>query len=329
MRSLPYVAATDAGTLYIDVCNGDADGLCAIRQLRLAEPREAVLVTGLKREIGLLARVSPRPGLVVDVCDIALERNRDALAALLAAGARVRYFDHHLPGPLPAHPALELHIDTASDRCTSAIVDAHLGGRFRRWAVTGAFGDNLGATAGRLAAAAGLRDAERDALRTLGEAINYNAYGEADDDVLIAPAALYAILAEVDDPLALAGDARVRALVDRRAEDLAAAESAPVRRVGGADLVVLPDTPWSRRVSGSYAHARASRHPDHAQAVLRPNRDGSYNVSLRAPVARPHGAGEFCRSFGAGGGRDGAGGIDRLAAAALPAFEQALARAWP
>ena len=122
MRSLPYVAATDAGTLYIDVCNGDADGLCAIRQLRLAEPREAVLVTGLKREIGLLARVSPRPGLVVDVCDIALERNRDALAALLAAGARVRYFDHHLPGPLPAHPALELHIDTASDRCTSAIV---------------------------------------------------------------------------------------------------------------------------------------------------------------------------------------------------------------
>ena len=31
---------------FYDVFNGDADGLCALHQLRLAEPRDAVLVTG-------------------------------------------------------------------------------------------------------------------------------------------------------------------------------------------------------------------------------------------------------------------------------------------
>ena len=40
----------------IDVFNGDADGLCALHQLRLAEPRESVLVTGVKRDIALVER---------------------------------------------------------------------------------------------------------------------------------------------------------------------------------------------------------------------------------------------------------------------------------
>ena len=40
-----------------DVFNGDADGICALLQLRLAEPREAQLVTGVKRDINLLSRV--------------------------------------------------------------------------------------------------------------------------------------------------------------------------------------------------------------------------------------------------------------------------------
>ena len=40
----------------IDVFNGDADGLCALRQLRLAEPAASELVTGVKRDIALLER---------------------------------------------------------------------------------------------------------------------------------------------------------------------------------------------------------------------------------------------------------------------------------
>ena len=39
-----------------DVFNGDADGICALIQLRLVEPRpDATLVTGVKRDIQLSA----------------------------------------------------------------------------------------------------------------------------------------------------------------------------------------------------------------------------------------------------------------------------------
>ena len=46
----------------IDVFNGDADGICALHQLRLAEPAESVLVTGPKRDIALVERVAAAPG---------------------------------------------------------------------------------------------------------------------------------------------------------------------------------------------------------------------------------------------------------------------------
>ena len=55
----------------IDVFNGDADGLCALHQLRLAEPAASELVTGPKREIGLLKRVQASAGDRVTVLDIA------------------------------------------------------------------------------------------------------------------------------------------------------------------------------------------------------------------------------------------------------------------
>ena len=44
-----------------DVCNGDADGLFALRQLRLANPVDSILVTGIKRDIALLERVRANP----------------------------------------------------------------------------------------------------------------------------------------------------------------------------------------------------------------------------------------------------------------------------
>ena len=46
----------------IDVFNGDADGLCALHQLRLAEPADSELVTGPKRDISLLKRVKAGAG---------------------------------------------------------------------------------------------------------------------------------------------------------------------------------------------------------------------------------------------------------------------------
>jgi len=71
---------------YFDVFNGDADGICALQQLRLIEPREATPITGVKRDIGLLAWVQANPGDEVTVLDISLDRNRDALIGLLERG---------------------------------------------------------------------------------------------------------------------------------------------------------------------------------------------------------------------------------------------------
>jgi hypothetical protein len=43
---------------YIDIFNGDADGICALTQLHNAHPREAKLVTGVKRNIQLVDTVN-------------------------------------------------------------------------------------------------------------------------------------------------------------------------------------------------------------------------------------------------------------------------------
>ena len=50
--------------------NGDADGLCALQQLRLADPRPGELVTGVKRDINLLERVPARAGDECTVLDV-------------------------------------------------------------------------------------------------------------------------------------------------------------------------------------------------------------------------------------------------------------------
>src|SRR5919205_135109 len=126
------------------VFNGDADGLCALQQLRLAAPRAAAgqetLVTGVKRDIALLDRVRSVAGDVCTVLDVSLDVNRAGLIALLQMGVSVRYFDHHLAGEIPAHPGLDAHIDLSPNVCTSLIVDRTLEGRFRRWAIVGAYG---------------------------------------------------------------------------------------------------------------------------------------------------------------------------------------------
>ena len=64
---------------YYDIFNGDADGLLALHQLRLHEPRDAERITGVKRDIELVARVEARAGDRVTVLDVSLDKNRDAL----------------------------------------------------------------------------------------------------------------------------------------------------------------------------------------------------------------------------------------------------------
>ena len=41
---------------HIDIFNGDADGICALTQLRNAEPVQSTLITGVKRDIALVSK---------------------------------------------------------------------------------------------------------------------------------------------------------------------------------------------------------------------------------------------------------------------------------
>ncbi|CAN7297719.1 hypothetical protein LJR084_001614 [Variovorax sp. LjRoot84] len=310
-----------------DICNGDADGLCAAVQWRLHEPAPAALLTGLKREIALVGRVPAKAGDELNVFDLSMRPNRGALQRLLDAGVRVRYFDHHVVEDMPAHPLLESHVDTATDVCTSLLVDRHLGGAFRAWALVGIYGDNLAAVADRLALDSNVDAGDCALLRRLGEAINYNAYGDEERDVHIAPRDLHAIMLRYRDPRdMLAYEPVVDEIDAQRHSDLQQALAvAPLWQDAGASVRVLPDAPWSRRVLGCIANELANAEPQRAHAVLKQQGKG-YAVSVRAPLASPSGAHALCSRFG-GGGRARAAGIDGLAQDELERFICAFANA--
>lgn len=301
--------------MHFDVFNGDADGLCALLQLRLTEEREATLVTGVKRDIRLLDRVDAAADDALTVLDVSLDSNRAGLARALAAGAEVTWFDHHYAGEIPAHPRLHACIDTAPQVCTSLLVDRRLGGAQRAWAVTAAFGDNMAATACRLAGN-DFSMAQTEQLRALGEALNYNAYGESEADLRLRPAALYAILKAHRSPFAFIADSPTYAELRKGyREDMEFAEDVrPVLAEDRGAVYVLPDTAWARRVSGAFANRLTTAHPQQAAAVLTSGTGGGFTVSVRAPLARPSGADALCRQFESGGGRKSAAGINRLPA---------------
>ncbi|MCH8842925.1 MAG: DHH family phosphoesterase [SAR324 cluster bacterium] len=308
-----------------DVFNGDADGLCALQQLRLHEPTAATLVTGVKRDIHLLSRVPQAADAHVTVLDISLDSNREALNALLQRGIRVRWFDHHFAGDIPDHPGFEAHIDTAPEVCTSLIVDAHLGGEYRAWAVAAAFGDNLAQSARKAAEALNLNDAALGELQTLGELLNYNAYGESLADLHFAPDALYRALHPYADPLAFFRRApEAQRLREGFAADMAHAGSRePILDDGVGRVFRWPCEPWARRVMGVYANRLANEAPEKATALIVDNADGTLRISVRAPLARPQGADDLCRAFPSGGGRKAAAGINELPETELERFLRA------
>ena len=316
---------------HFDVFNGDADGICALHQLRLVTPTNAVLVTGVKRDIALLRRVDARAGDAVTVLDVSADVNRIDLLSLLERRVHVQYFDHHFAGQLPVSAFLDAHIDPSPATCTSLLVDAYLNGAHRAWAIVGAFGDNLSRAARKRAETLGLDDAELTRLKELGENIALNAYGDREQDLIVHPAELYRTLEPYINPLTYIDEAPLcRRLAEQKQVDLDMARSVePEVILPGAELYVLGDEPWARRVQGVLANELANRAPELAHAVLTINRQGNYSVSLRAPVASPTGADTVCVQFDSGGGRASAAGINQLARYDLALFAKAVNRAFP
>jgi len=315
---------------YIDVFNGDADGICALHQLRLSEPRDAQLITGVKRDIALLQRVSAEAGDRVTVLDISLDKNRDDLMRLLACGVDVHYFDHHFAGALPESERFECHIDTGADTCTSLLVNDYLQGKFLPWAVVAAFGDNLFASARAAAVPLGLSDTQLSQLAHLGTLINYNGYGVTLDDLHVAPDALYREMRPFADPFAfMAASPAYRLLDEGYAADIAQARQLSAGIDDDAiQVLLLPDAAWTRRVSGVFGNELARSAPNRAHALMTVLPGGDYRVSVRAPLSNKSGADLLCMQFPTGGGRKAAAGINALPADQFDSFVAAFRAAY-
>jgi hypothetical protein len=313
--------------MHYDVFNGDADGIIALLQLRLAQPKEATLVTGVKRDIQLLDKLSLRDNDSLTVLDISMEKNKAGLKSALNIGAEVFYADHHKSGEVPEHSRLEAHINLDANTCTALIIDQLLEGRFHYWAITAAYGDNLVAKADELADLAGLTAKQQEQLKDLGVLINYNGYGSKLQDLHFDPAELFTELLAYDDPFAVIADQNspypiLKAAYQRDMEQ--ALSISPKYKSDTLGLFELPNEASSRRISGVYGNLLANRSPDTAHAVLTANSDGTYTVSLRAPLNNKQGAGDICSQFPSGGGRAAAAGINALEKGQIEAFIQSV-----
>ncbi len=309
--------------MQIDVFNGDADGICALVQLRLARPATSKLVTGVKRDIQLLECLSVQENDQVTVLDISLEKNRTALDRILQQGANVFYVDHHQSGDIPLHPHLKTIIDTSANTCTSLLVDQYLEGKYRAWAVTAAFGDNLTGSAEHAAQALSLTTNQLKLLKDLGIYINYNAYGHRITDLHFAPDALYRELAPYVSPFDFMVDNSTvyQKLLTGYANDMTQAQQIkPEYCTDAIAVYILPDEAWARRISGVFGNELANQNPARAHAVLSYNAHGGYQISVRAPLTNKSGADELCSLFTTGGGRKSAAGINHLPLDQLSAF---------
>ncbi|ARP38136.1 acetyltransferase [Vibrio syngnathi] len=310
--------------MHYDVFNGDADGIIALLQLRLSEPRESVLVTGVKRDIKLVSQVASQiiePGTPnevssVTVLDVSMEKNLPALRSLLDANIDVFYCDHHRTGDVPISDHLETLIDTAPESCTSLLINQKLKGAHVAWAIAAAFGDNLKTVAAQLADENGFEQSQIEFLEELGTLVNYNGYGTSLSDLHFTPVELYQTLYQYPNPFDLLDDTdsvfyRLRAAYQNDRQQLS--NLAPIYESAVTRVFELPGETWARRISGVFGNEIVNQDPNRAQAVLTKNQDGeSYTVSLRAPLSNRTGADEICSSFVTGGGRKAAAGINQL-----------------
>jgi len=308
-----------------DIFNGDADGIIALLQLRFANPMETTLITGVKRDSNLVAKVDVKPQDSLTVLDISMAKNMPAIKSALELGARVFYADHHQSGDIPCHEHLDAHIDLDANTCTALIIDGLLEGQFHLWAITAAYGDNLLAKADELADKAGLDATQKKNIKELGTLINYNGYGATIDDLHYHPAKLYEVLLPYSSPFDVIADKDSPFYVLRQAyqEDMETALSvSAMHRSHILSVFELKESSASRRISGVYGNLLANQTPESAHAVLTKNDDGTYTVSLRAPLQNKQGASAICSQFATGGGREAAAGINALPHSELALFIQ-------
>ena len=241
-------------------------------------------------------------------------------------GAAVEYFDHHFTGDAPLPGGVVAHIDTSPRVCTGMLVDRHLHGRQRIWAVVAAFGDNLVDAACDLAASLSVTTGALEALKDLGDALTHNSYSDRVEDAIVPPGRARASSSPTPIRCASLRRARVRG---HRRRATARHRTRPRHRAGaraarGAGVRAARCGLGAPRARHLRQRGRQRASPRSRMRCVTVREDGDYAVSVRAPRARPHGADALCRKFG-GNGRAAAAGIGRLPREELGEFVARLA----
>lgn len=318
---------------YIDVFNGDADGIFSLVQWRQAHPiapsDKHTLITGVKRDIALVKTISTdmATDAVLTILDVSFDKNSDALKSLLDVAHSAFYCDHHKADTLFEHPKLRTRINTEPTVCTGLLINAELKDSAPLWAVAAAYGDGLDNIADRHIARLGLSEAQRDALRELGILVNYNGYGSSVADLHFDPAELYRQLVQYHNPFEVVADDGSAFGVLKAGYEADISKAQNSQNISHSDdliAILLDDAAWARRISGTYGNQLAADNPDKPVVIVTRNNKGSYTISLRAPKNNPYGASTICSQFATGGGREGAAGVNELPIDALDAFLQAV-----
>lgn len=330
--------------MYLDVFNGDADGIFALIQWRMAYPvpaSEQTLITGVKRDIKLVQQISDAQaeGSDITILDISFDKNAQEVARVVDKARQVFYSDHHKADKLFEHPNLTARIDTSPKACTGLLVSDYLGYELgspgHLWAIAAAYGDGLYELADAAAKASELSAEQREGLANLGVYANYNGYGAEVGDLNYHPAELYRLLSQYPDPLAVVADtdSPYYTLADSYTSDLALARQSEslVSNVGQVSEQVvlgvkLANAPWARRISGTYGNLLARENPAKAIVIATDNADGTLTISLRAPKNHPYGASTLCSAYPSGGGREGAAGVNALQPWQLETFMATVAK---
>ena len=313
----------------IDIFYGDADGICALIQLRSVHPLKSELITGVKRDTALVRRAKVSAGDKLTVLDVSLDKNRGAVDEALTLGAEIFYVDHHFAGAIPISPNFRSCINTSPDVCTSLLVNQHLSGQRAIWAVVGAFGDNLKSEAVTLAQSLELSASDASRLEALGIYLNYNSYGSSLEDLHFDPRELFQGTVRYESPLdflAECPDIFQRLETGYRDDMLQTRDLSPHTETPRIAVFQLPNEAWARRVSGVLGNDLANKTPGRAHAVITEADDGNFLVSVRAPLNNKAGADEVCRQFPTGGGRKAAAGINSLPASMVPEFVATFAK---
>lgn len=312
-----------------DIFNGDADGICALHQLRLSSPiPDAQLITGVKRDISLLARpvLSDIENCSLTVLDISMDKNRDSLVAILDGCNDVLYIDHHAASSIPESSHLKSHINHSAETCTSLIVNDMLNGAHADWAICGAFGDNLLKPAQNLSEQLSYTPEETEQLKEIGWLLNYNGYGTSIEKLHYHPRELYQAVSKFDSAFDFFHNSdQLPSLRQGYESDLESAIGCMEYKHSGSNRVWLfPDESWANRISGVFANMKAWEQPDDAHAIITHNNDDTLCISVRAPLNDKRGASDLCSKFPTGGGRAAAAGINKLPVDMLDSFLEAI-----